>query len=323
MIAWLLRWLWCMTIIAAWAAASISIDWLGASIGPWAAGLAGVLVIALIHPAAIACEFAWSRLAGDPVPPEHRLSPWQALVTYDAEIDASMRGFWFATPFLAKRPAARPASGSPVRPVALLFIHGYFCNRAIWLSFMRDAAARGYVCEAVTLPRPFDRIEVGAGVIPMASDALLARTHRDGRPASRVVLIGHSMGGLAIRSALQSGAVDRSRIAHVITLGTPHHGTRTAAFGTALNIVQMRPDSPWLRELAEAETRGDGLSREQWTTIFSYHDDIVFPQRTGRLEGARQIALSGIGHVSLAYHARVREIVFERLAEVDAFELDR
>lgn len=318
MIATILRVLWVVALVAAGALAWLSVRLFGETIGPWAAGLAGVALVFASHPALIAINFIMSRAAGNRVPASLRLSPWQALRTYDAEIDASMRGFWFATPFLLHRPAPQPTEAAARRRFPILFIHGYFCNRAIWLSFMRDAAARGYLCEALTLPRPFAAIESNAAFVDAAIDDLLARARREGEdaPDDRVVIIAHSMGGLVARAAL--ARIDPSRVAHVITLGTPHHGAFTARYWDIPNVVQMRTSSPWLIALEAEEMQGRGLPRSAWTTLFSYHDNIVFPQETALLEGAHTIAIGGVGHVALVYDKRVRTMVFERLGAIEA-----
>lgn len=319
MIATILRAFWIVTLVAAGLAAWLSVHLFGADIGPWAAALAGIGLVFAVHPLVLAIHFIASRVAGDPVPEAFRLSLWQAIKTYDAEVDASIRGFWFATPFLFRRPAPAPVRTAvqKERPFPILFIHGYFCNRAIWLSFMREAASRGYSCEALTLPQPFASIESNASSVDAAIDDLLARVARDGRPADRVVMIAHSMGGLVARAALQR--IDRARVAHVITLGTPHHGAFTARYWNVPNVVQMRVGSPWLEALDAEETRhGRGLPRAEWTTLFSYHDDIVYPQETARFDGAHAIAVGGIGHVALIYDRRVRTLVFARLEAIEA-----
>ncbi len=124
------------------------------------------------------------------------------------------------------------------------------------------------------------------------------------------------MGGLVARAALQR--IDASRVLHVVTLGTPHHGTWLARFGAVANVRQMRLGSAWLAALdrAEREDPARGLPRAAYTTLFSHHDNIVFPQRNAALDGARVVALGGVGHVALAYDRRVRDAVFGRLAEL-------
>ncbi len=105
----------------------------------------------------------------------------------------------------------------------------------------------------------------------------------------------------------------------MFTLGTPHDGTLQARYGRSPSVRQMRPRSAWLRSLAARENDGGaGLPRAAYTTIFSWHDDIVYPQTTGRLDGAETIAIGGCGHVALLYDRRVRTIVFDRLASLEA-----
>lgn len=293
----------------------------GAALGTPAAILLGVFCVLALHPVFVAINFVVSRFWASPAPRDMRLSPWQAIDTYDAEVDASVRGFWFAHPFLSHRPA--PDAVAPHRVLPVLFVHGYFCNRALWLPFMHDAARRGTVCEAVTLASPFCDIDDYADAIVAAIDALLARAARLGSASDQVAIVAHSMGGLAVRAAIRRHGA--ARIAHVITLGTPHAGTVHAHFGRSRNLRQMRPGSAWLFALDAFEktheaASGDAtiLPRARYTAVFSYHDNIVAPQESGRLAGAHNIALSGIGHVTLVYSRRVREIVFAELEAIEA-----
>ena len=292
MIARLMRGLWVAVLVAAALAAWWCIHLFGSRIGTWASGLLGVFVVFAAHPGIVAFNFTLSRMHGDPVPERLRQSLWQTVRMIDAEVDASMRGVWFGTPFLPHRPAPRPPADMPPRPLPVLFIHGYLCNRAVWLSFMRDAAASGYLCEAVTLPDPFADIDTQLPVIDRAIDALLTEARSAGIDAPRVALVGHSMGGLVARAA--TARLDGSRIGPLITLGTPHHGTYPAGFGTSPSVVQMRRGSAWLAALPSTTTR------HAVTTIFSHHDNIVYPQTTAALEGTRQMAIGGVGHLCVS-----------------------
>jgi triacylglycerol lipase len=132
----------------------------------------------------------------------------------------------------------------------------------------------------------------------------------------QIVIVAHSMGGLAARAYLRSHGT--RRIAKVITLGTPHHGTALARFGFGANTVQMRWTvveqealcSPWLRMLTTAE--GEGVYR-LFVSIFSHHDNIVSPQTSAYLTGAKNIGLHGIGHVALAFHPLVQSLVIDEI----------
>jgi triacylglycerol esterase/lipase EstA (alpha/beta hydrolase family) len=306
MLARVLQVVWFTAVLATIALVWLAVTAFGPYVGPWVAGLATLMLIGALHPAAIAAHFLFSRLHGDPVPERFRLSLPDALRVFDAEVDASMRGIWFATPFLSYRPTPLPAPDA-TRALGVLFVHGYFGNRANWLGFLDDAAARGYRCEAITLDGIARPIDSHVGAIAAAVGALEARG------AARVAIVAHSMGGLVVRAALLD--LDPGRVAHVITLGTPHQGTAAARFGRGANVVQMRVGSDWLASL---EARERDRPSVPCTAVFSYHDDVVYPQTGACLADAECIALGGIGHVSLLYDRGVRRIVLDVLDRVDA-----
>ncbi|WP_229425598.1 MULTISPECIES: alpha/beta fold hydrolase [unclassified Massilia] len=130
--------------------------------------------------------------------------------------------------------------------------------------------------------------------------------------SQQVALVAHSMGGLVVRAWMRRHGSER--VARVITLGTPHHGTGMANFGLGANAVQMRwrggGPSAWLRALAASE---DGARRALVTSIFSHHDNIIAPQTSSLLPGARNLAFGGIGHVALGCNARVLDAVMAEL----------
>jgi triacylglycerol esterase/lipase EstA (alpha/beta hydrolase family) len=100
-------------------------------------------------------------------------------------------------------------------------------------------------------------------------------------------------------------------VARVITLGTPHHGTALARFGLGQNAFQMRDDSAWLRALASNE---DAAVRALVTSVYTHHDNIVSPQESSRLEGARNLEFGGVGHVALGSNPRVLAAVMQELS---------
>ena len=183
----------------------------------------------------------------------------------------------------------------------------------------RWLAARGHPVGWVDLEPVFTGIDDYAPQIEAAFQAL-AGSH----PDRRLVVIGHSMGGLAIRAWLRARGRGKVR-PDVITFGTPHHGTRFAHFSHAPNSRQMRPDSAWLRALAADEriaaeraahaehepgagcgmlARGDG--RPRITIFVSVHDNIVWPAWPQGVPGATVIACSGLGHVAMLTSRRLR-----------------
>jgi triacylglycerol esterase/lipase EstA (alpha/beta hydrolase family) len=148
----------------------------------------------------------------------------------------------------------------------------------------------------------FGDIDHYAQQIEEAVQALLAACGKD-----RVIIVAHSMGGLAARAWLRSFGAQR--VARIITLGTPHHGTDLAHMGLGANARQMRRNAEWLAQLDAADRGQRGL----FTSIYSFHDNIIAPQDSCHLPGARNIALPGIGHVAMGRHPDIAKHI---LAEI-------
>jgi triacylglycerol esterase/lipase EstA (alpha/beta hydrolase family) len=111
------------------------------------------------------------------------------------------------------------------------------------------------------------------------------------------------MGGLVARAYLRAHGT--ARLAHLITLGTPHHGTALARVAVGRSARQMRrtgEPGAWLAALAASE---DAALRAHITSIYTEHDNIVVPSSSSVLAGARHIVFTGIGHVALGGNRRV------------------
>jgi pimeloyl-ACP methyl ester carboxylesterase len=281
---------------------------------PLAAGV-GVAVPLGLHVAILTVNFglAWSgrgdRAAAPPA--EHRGAvddaPARWVLAWAREIPDSLRTFQFAQPLLDRRPFRidPPIDGriGRVPPMPVLLLHGYFCNRGLWRTLARRLGSRGHPLEAIDLEPPFGAIDAYTPAIARAVDRLRARTG-----AARVALVCHSMGGLAARAYLRD--YGDAAVCAVVTLGTPHVGTRHADLGHGRNAAQMRRDSDWLKTLARTEPPA---RRALFTVILSWQDNIVTEQAAQTLPGARTIAFGGLGHMSLAYDRRVAEVVLAAL----------
>jgi triacylglycerol esterase/lipase EstA (alpha/beta hydrolase family) len=262
----------------------------------WAAVL---LLILAPHAPLLALEFVLLAGAGrDPTTP--RASAGQLLQAWAGEVLTAWRVFGWRQPFAA---GAEPdVAGGPGR-TGVLLLHGFTCNRGLWSPWLRQLRARGVPCTALSLEPVFGSIDEW---VPAIDAAVTDLTRRTGRPP---LVVAHSMGGLATRAWLAAFDAD-ARVAHVLTIGTPHHGTWLARFGHSRNARQMRRGSPWLKALASRET---AARRSRFTCYYGHADNIVFPASTGRLPDADNRHLAGVAHVQMAFRPEVFDDVLRRL----------
>lgn len=311
--AWLLRG-WMLAVAALSLRAARGLRRAGA---PAAVVLPAALALPyVVHVAAVLPNFALSRRAarragsfGEAQPPAVRALVRMVLV----EAACATRAFAWQQPVRPHVRLPRPAGRGP-RRVPVLLVHGLLCNRAMWSAFARHLAARGHPVDAVTLEPAFGPIDGYAMQIDAAVRTLQARTG-----CTRVAIVAHSMGGLALRAWLR--ACGDEALALGITLGTPHAGTFAAAHaGPAplANVRQMRLGSDWLQRLSDCRT-----GRDRLVAIRSRHDNIVAPESSQVLEGAGNVALDGIGHLAMAFDPQVMALVAGLLEQAPLDETSR
>jgi triacylglycerol esterase/lipase EstA (alpha/beta hydrolase family) len=207
---------------------------------------------------------------------------------------------------LVLRPDPQPA---PAPRVPVILLHGYLGNRGYMVPLVRALEARGIGPIFVpTASGALDPIEAYARELHGHVERIVAGT---GQP--RVVLVGHSMGGLAARTYVAMHGA--GRVARIVTLGTPHRGSWLAWLGWGENARQMRPGSDFLAGLERHEGEcGSPVA----ASIYSPHDNMVMPQASSRVEGARNIAIPGVGHIALLRSPRLLVALLAELAEAGA-----
>lgn len=200
--------------------------------------------------------------------------------------------------WLMRDPAPAPA------PAPVLLLHGVLCNAGAMYGLSRDLRARciGPVY-SISYGPPLASIEGFADQVAAKIDAIIGATG-----APRVAIVGHSMGGLVARAYLRRYGAQK--IASVMTLGAPHHGSVHAWAFPGICLGQLRPGNAWLVEL----NRTEGLPLPvRFVSLWSWHDSMVAPQTSSRLEGAENIELTGIGHNALLGDEQVFALVAAEL----------
>lgn len=208
-------------------------------------------------------------------------------------------------------PEGPPSAVDPLRTPVVL-VHGWVHNRSAFLVMgraLRRAGfgdVTGYSYSSIT-----GSVEAAAAELAVVVDAALERTG-----APRVVLVGHSMGGIVARCYTQRfGGYDT--VDTVVTIGTPHRGTWSALLGIHASARQLLPGSPLLRSLEETARP----SRVRWISFYSDLDLLVAPAKHGKLVHpalrATNIRVRDVGHLSMLVSDHVVGTLIDLLTAPD------
>jgi hypothetical protein len=213
----------------------------------------------------------------------------------------------------AQSPAVRAlfADDPLAARIPVLLVHGLVDNSSAFAVMRRSLRRRGFasVCSWNYSPLLRDVAEAAHDLADRVEQICQDTGHE------RIHVVGHSLGGLISRYFVQRLGGDR-RVDSLVTLGTPHQGSRWAHVLPAPLIRQLRPGSPLYQELAEP---APGCTA-RITAIYSDIDQMVLPTSSGRCDhpdlGARNVLVRGVGHMSLPIHRGVLDEVAATLAGV-------
>ncbi|WP_045559528.1 esterase/lipase family protein [Streptomyces sp. FxanaA7] len=210
------------------------------------------------------------------------------------------------TPQLPPSDAPRlPTEEKP--PVVLL--HGFIDNRSVFVLLRRSLAQHGgRHLESLNYSPLTCDIRAAADLLGRHIEDICERTGQE-----QVDVVGHSLGGLIARYYVQRLGGDH-RVRTLVTLGTPHGGTRAVPLADAHPIVrQMRPDSEVMEELREP-TPG---CRTHFVAFWSDFDHVMTPPESACVDHpdlmAQNIRVTGIGHLALPVHPAVATGIREAL----------
>ena len=138
------------------------------------------------------------------------------------------------------------------RPI--VFLHGWNSDGEIWKPMQKLLVADAGCSKNEFHAYSYYELEKGFDTdtpIETLAEAVSAKVAED-IPEGEFDVIAHSMGGLVLRSAIRDGRIDPGRVAHFVTLGTPHYGELIGipGFSAGEETHQMALGSSFLWDLA-------------------------------------------------------------------------
>jgi palmitoyl protein thioesterase len=200
------------------------------------------------------------------------------------------------------------AAGTPI-----LLVHGMVDNRSIFTVLRRALRRRGFG-RVWTLNYHVltQDLRAAARRLEQAVEAICEETGYE-----RIHVIGHSMGGIIARYYVQRMGGDQ-RVHTLVTLGSPHGGTRAARLLPRGVCRQLRPNSDVIVELGAPLEH----CRTRFLCFWSDLDVLISPKHAARIDhpglNVRNVFVRGVGHMSLPIDGRVTREIANTLAQLDS-----
>jgi triacylglycerol lipase len=198
---------------------------------------------------------------------------------------------------------------SPADRTPIIFVHGLYHNHTAWYLYLRWFRRWGWShMKAINLRGKFRSIHEFARILADEVEKVMAESQSD-----QVDLVGQSMGGLVIRSYLAEGS-SQAKIRRVVTLGSPHRGTKLAVFGLGQAAKEMVPGSAFLESLNQGVQIPEG---GRFYAIYTIVDNMILPNESTKLtwDGVKNLETRIVNHVGLAYCKHTARLVKECLDE--------
>ncbi len=146
--------------------------------------------------------------------------------------------------------AMKPLSTKGIKPhtvdTPILFIHGIYHNAGAWVFLRFFLEQKGCYCSTFS----YHSFAIKLHDIVQRFDAAVGELEQ--KHGKKPLIIAHSLGGIIARLwLLEQGNQDR--IAGIVTLATPHGGSKFAALAHGALVRVLTPNSPVMQRLANTE----------------------------------------------------------------------
>jgi triacylglycerol lipase len=186
-------------------------------------------------------------------------------------------------------------------PCPILLVHGVIHNRSAFMRIKQNMEKEGWDNIFTMNYSTFHgHILQMVDELGQKIEMVMKKTH-----STQIDIVAHSLGGIVSRTYMSLGD-GRGKVRRLVTLGTPHQGTRLSFVAKGLSRgaldVDLRNDSYLIRLLMATELP----KTSEIVSIYSPFDWTVVPSKSaickGKPEGSfKNIEIDFVGHTGLLY----------------------
>ena len=208
-----------------------------------------------------------------------------------------------------KAPTPLQGGANLSRPVVVL-VHGLYDKPSSWLLMSHYLEKAGY--QAVTFS--YKSLRGSNESIVKEFDAFMNFVNAS-FPGQKCLLVGHSLGGLVLRSWLAQPG-NEEKATGLITIGTPHKGTRMALFAPGHVSRCLLPTSTFIETLAAAPK-----PEIPCVAFVSGEDEIILPgANLLPPDGWKMVLVEKAGHLAQIFCPRTIKNIIREIAEIPGME---
>lgn len=188
----------------------------------------------------------------------------------------------------------------------VLLIHGLTDTTLVFRQMTAYLSAQGFSVHS------FD-LTPNNGVMPLDQLAVQVADYiaKSFDPEQPLDIIGFSMGGIVSRYYIQRlGGIER--VQRFVSISAPNNGTFTAYLSGRPGCMQMRPDSPLLRDLNQDSAM---LNRLNVTVIWTPYDLMIVPPNSSQMPMGKEVIIPTRFHGWMPADRRCLQAVAEALSE--------
>jgi pimeloyl-ACP methyl ester carboxylesterase len=212
------------------------------------------------------------------------------------------------------REIARAHPGATGR--VCILVHGLGDNEGVWRFPGKRDVSYGSLLQKDLAYTPFYlRYNTGLHISENGealADLLETLVERHPVPVREIVVLGHSMGGLVIRSACEAGMRSRrcwvERLTHAFYIGSPHLGAPLEKLGNAVGRVLRGIRNPYVKLVADVvDLRSSGIKDLRHANIVREHWEALDAGAPPPVDRIAIPLLPGIAHHAVVGTLTARE----------------